>query len=264
MTLRIPPRSKTRGGTAYVERGEGEPVVLIHGVGLRLEAWSPQIESLASTHRVIAVDMPGHGSSDHIRPGSDLPAFVEWFVGALDDLGLDSANVAGHSMGALIAGGCAVSAPERVQRVALLCPVHRRDAAASIAVRARAAEIAAGRVDPTAPLSRWFGDEREPAAICHDVESWLVSVDLQAYANAYGAFAEGDAVYADDWPRVVCPALFLTAEHDQNSTPAMARELASITPHGEAVVVANHRHMVNLTAPDQVTDALRHWLNRKV
>jgi pimeloyl-ACP methyl ester carboxylesterase len=132
MTSRTPPRSKTIHGAAYVDAGEGEPVVLIHGVGLRLEAWAPQIESLAATHRVIAVDLPGHGASSPIGQGSRLDSFVDWLVAALDDLGLDSVNVAGHSMGALIAGGCAVTAPERVRRVALLSAVHRRERAGSV------------------------------------------------------------------------------------------------------------------------------------
>src|SRR4249919_3380770 len=264
MTSPTRPRSKTPHGAAYVDIGDGDPVVLVHGVGLRLEAWEPQIESLAATHRVIAVDLPGHGASAPIEPGSGLAAFIEWFVGVLDDLALDSANIAGHSMGALIAGGCAVAAPERVQRVALVCGVHRRDCAAASAVRARAAEIAAGKVDPIAPLARWFGDESlatEPYSL---TKTWLGSVDVGAYATAYGAFAEGDDLYADSWPEVACPALFLTGELDPNSTPQMSRDMADAAPRGEACIVAGHRHMVNMTAPDEVTAALRHWLTRKV
>jgi pimeloyl-ACP methyl ester carboxylesterase len=167
-------------------------------------------------------------------------------------------------MGALIAGGCAVTAPERVQRVALLSAVHRRDDASSSAVKARAAEIAAGKVDTIAPLSRWFGDgcvESEPYLL---VREWLAAVDVEAYATAYGAFAEGDVVYADRWPDVTCPALFLTGELDPNSTPQMSLDLAAAAPHGEACIIADHRHMVNMTAPDEVTAALRHWLTRKV
>ena len=64
------PRKKTAGGTAYHEAGSGEPVVLIHGVGMRLEAWAPQIKSLSGGHRVIAVDMPGHGGSAKLPVGS--------------------------------------------------------------------------------------------------------------------------------------------------------------------------------------------------
>ncbi len=264
MTFPTRLRSSTPHGAAYVDAGEGEPMVFIHGVGLRLEAWAPQIESLAATHRVIAFDLPGHGASSPIGRGSGLAAFVDWFVAALDDLGLDSVNLAGHSMGALIAAGCAITEAERVRRVGLLSAVHRRDGAASSAVKARAAEIAAGNVDPIAPLSRWFGDECVASEPYRLVKEWLAAVDIEAYATAYGAFAEGDVLYADRWPGVTCPALFLTGEHDPNSTPKMSLDLAAAAPHGEACIIAEHRHMVNMTAPDEVTAALRHWLTRKV
>ena len=52
----------------------------------------------------------------------------------------------------------------------------------------------------------------------------LATVDPQGYATAYSAFATGDDVYADAWPTVACPALFLTGEHDANSSPQMARD----------------------------------------
>jgi pimeloyl-ACP methyl ester carboxylesterase len=263
MVFRIPPRSTTPHGAAYVDAGQGEPVVLIHGVGLRLEAWAPQLESLAATHRVIAVDLPGHGTSSPIGQGSGLAEFVDWFTTTLDDLGLDSVNVAGHSMGALIAGGCAVTAPERVRRVALLSAVHCRDRAAASAVMARAAEIAAGKLDPIAPLSRWFGDDCSASEPYLLVKDWLTAVDMEAYATAYGAFAEGDDLYAARWPGVACPALLLTGELDPNSTPQMSRDLAAAAPDAEACIIAGHRHMVNMTAPDEVTTALRHWLTRK-
>ncbi len=257
-------RCSKKHDVAYIDVGEGEPVVLIHGVGLKLDAWTPQIESLSRTHRVIALDMPGHGGSAPIEPGSMLPAFVEWLICALDDLGLDMANVAGHSMGALIAGGCAITAPERVRRVALLSAVHRRDEAASAAVRARAMEIAAGRLDRLAPLSRWFGADCRESEPYQQIAAWLREVDIEGYATAYGAFAEGDRVYADSWATVACPALFLTAELDTNSTPQMSQDLAAASQNGEACVIAGHRHMVNMTAPEAVNAALQHWLTRKV
>ena len=257
-------RCSTPHGTAYVDVGEGEPLVLIHGVGLRLEAWAPQISALAATHRVIALDLPGHGASSPIAAGSRLPAFVDWLVEALDDLGLGSANVAGHSLGALIAGGCTITYPSVVRRVALLNPIHRRDLAASVAVKARVAEIETGLFDPTAPLTRWFGDGSVGSDTYQLVKGWLADVDIPAYATAYNAFAEGDDGYADRWPEVRCPALFLTGGGDPNSTPQMARDLAAETPLGEVRIVADHRHMVNMTAPDEVTAALQQWLTREV
>ncbi|WP_312858733.1 alpha/beta fold hydrolase [Rhizobium sp. G21] len=59
----IPQRCKTPSGAAYAVAGAGDPLVLIHGVGMRLEAWTPQIEALSKRFEVIAVDLPGHGES---------------------------------------------------------------------------------------------------------------------------------------------------------------------------------------------------------
>ncbi|MGF6478327.1 alpha/beta fold hydrolase [Paraburkholderia sp. JPY419] len=56
----------------YLEQGSGEPLVLIHGVGMQALAWYPQIEGLSSGLRVISVDMPGHGRSDPLEPGAGL------------------------------------------------------------------------------------------------------------------------------------------------------------------------------------------------
>lgn len=258
--LTTPQRSRTRHGAAYRLAGAGEPVVLIHGVGLRLEAWEPQFEHLSRTHCVVAVDMPGHGESAPLAPGAELPAFVDWLGAVLDDLGLERVNVAGHSMGALIAGGAAASFGGRIARVALVNGVHRRSPEASAAVIARAAEIAAGRIDLDGPLRRWFGEEGGESEPCRLTRGWLSAVDPEGYATAYSAFARGDAVYADAWPRVRCPALFLTGGNDPNSTPDMARTMARAAPDGRAVVIEGHQHMVNLTAPDRVNAILSDWL----
>ena len=158
MTCTIPRRSETRSGATYVAEGAGEPLVLIHGVGLRLEAWTAQIEGLSATHRVIALDMPGHGGSAPLPRDAQLPDFVAWLAQALDDLGLERANLAGHSMGALITGGMVAEHPDRLDRVGLLCGVHRRTPEAAAAVRARAE--ACGTVSATAPGRSLAGSGR--------------------------------------------------------------------------------------------------------
>ncbi|MBX3567493.1 MAG: alpha/beta hydrolase [Rhizobiaceae bacterium] len=257
-------RRKTHRGAAYAIWGEGEPLLLIHGVGMRIEAWTPQIRALSGTHRVIAVDMPGHGESDRLPKEARLPAFVAWLAGVLEELGLDRVNVAGHSMGALIAAGLAASHGPRIRRVALLNSVFRRDAAARAAVLARAEAIASGSFDAAGPLARWFGPDEQESRAYRLTRGWLRAVDVEGYATAYRAFAEGDEIYADAWPGVTCPALFLTGQGDPNSTPAMAEAMAALAPSGEACIVPGHRHMVNLTAPGLVNDALARWLSREV
>lgn len=242
------------------EPGRRDAVLLIHGVGMRAEAWAPQIDTLSQHFRVIAPDMPGHGGSTPLPPDARLPDFVAWAARLVEALDLGPVNLAGHSMGALVAAGLAVERPDLVRRLALLNAVHLRPPEARTAVLARADQIAQGQTDVTGPLSRWFG-AGDPA-IRNRVAGWLETVDPQGYATAYRAFATGDAAYADRLSQIRCPALVLTGEGDLNSTPQMSRDMAGAMPQGYPLIVAGHRHMVNLTAPYIVTDALKDWLRR--
>lgn len=244
-----------------IEAGAGEPLLLIHGVGMRAEAWAPQIAALAPDHRVIAVDMPGHGDSDPLPGQPQLPDYVAWAARVIQALGLGPVSVAGHSMGSLIAGGLAVEHPELVRRAALLNGVHRRSPAARAAVLARAAEIAAGAGGIEAPLARWFSPDQ--ADLRDAVAGWLRKVSPAGYAAAYRAFAEGDGIYADRLDEIRCPLLVLTGDGDANSTPAMTEAMAAMAPKGRAVVITGHRHMVNLTAPEAVSAELQRWLSIK-
>ena len=106
--------------------------------------------------------------------------------------------------------------------------------------------------------ARWFGPGDETCRAT--VAGWLRGVDPAGYAAAYRAFAEGDDVYADRIGAIRCPLLVLTGDGDANSTPAMAGAMAAMAGRGRAVVIAAHRHMVNLTAPDRVTAEMRTWL----
>ena len=250
----------SNGDTRYVQAGAGAPVLLLHGVGLQAEAWGPQIAALSADHRVIALNMPGHGGSDLLAAGADLPAYVAWAAEAIRALGISPVAVAGHSMGAFIAAGLAIEHPDLIARVAVLNGVHRRTDAARAAVQARALEIAQGNGDLETPLRRWFGDSASEQLCRAQVANWLSQVSTAGYAAAYSAFAGGDVFYADRWHEIRCPALALTGDGDANSTGEMAQAMAAAAQNGRAVVISGHRHMVNLTAPETVSAALRDWL----
>ncbi len=256
-TLRLSKSGKT---VALRDHGSGETVLLIHGVGMQSAAWAPQIDALSKTHRLIAVDMPGHGGSDPLPPAATLPAYVAWCHDLVRSLDLGPLSIAGHSMGALIAGGFAVEHPDLTSRVCLINGVYRRDQAARSAVVARARQIKAGQIDLEKPLRRWFGDSPAEVTARDQVATWLAAVDQQGYATAYAAFAEGDATYASRYAEIACPFLAITGSDDPNSTPEMSQAMAAQCPNGQAVIVDGHRHMVNLTAPDIVSNHLSTWL----
>lgn len=249
---------------SYCRVGQGEPVVLLHGVGMQAAAWWPQIEALANTHDVIALNLPGHGTSHRLQAEASLTDYVAWLDEVLETLALRPVNLAGHSMGALIAAGYAASHPETVLRVALLNGVFCRSEEARAAVIARADQMQKGTFDLETPLKRWFGGSASEQAVQQQVRHWLSDVDLQGYATAYAAFARGDSTYAQDIDLIECPFLALTGGDDPNSTPGMSEQMAGRVVQGRAVVVPEHRHMVNLTAPEVVNAELRHWLGAAV
>ncbi len=90
---------------AFERHGAGEPLVLVHGIGHRRQAWYPVLDQLAEQREVILVDLPGHGASDPLetggRPISDvLSGEFRTFLG---QQGLDRPHVAGNSLGGRIA-----------------------------------------------------------------------------------------------------------------------------------------------------------------
>ncbi|MFB7466700.1 alpha/beta fold hydrolase [Streptomyces sp. NPDC056224] len=96
------PRTAT---VSYERKGAGEPLLLLHGIGHHLQAWHPVTDILAAEHDVIAVDLPGFGSSDPLPAGVpyDL-ATVTPALGALcAALGVERPHVAGNSLGGLLA-----------------------------------------------------------------------------------------------------------------------------------------------------------------
>ncbi|EXB49332.1 alpha/beta fold hydrolase [Acinetobacter sp. 1000160] len=248
----------------YFEQGEGEPLVLIHGVGMQAAAWYPQIEFFSKHYRVISVDMPGHGQSTKLADDAQLQDFVDWSIELIIALDVGAVNLAGHSMGSLITTGVSATRPDLVKRMAVLNGVYKRSAEAKDAVIQRAEALKTGHIDIETPLQRWFGQSEVERQAASKVKSWLQQVDMSGYATAYAAFAQGDAVYADQWPKIGCPALILTGTGDPNSTAEMAIQMASQAQKGKAIVIENERHMVNLTAPDQVNSAMQAWLETSV
>jgi pimeloyl-[acyl-carrier protein] methyl ester esterase len=107
---------KPRISLRVTEVGDGEPTMFLHGFSLCTAHWAPLLAQLPSL-RSIAIDMPGHGGSDGVDfRGVDLRRwFKDMLISFLDELGLDSVHVVGHSQGAFIGLGLALDAPERVR-----------------------------------------------------------------------------------------------------------------------------------------------------
>lgn len=99
-----------------VEIGEGAPTVLLHGFSLGVALWAPLLTRL-SDRRLIAIDMPGHGASDGVDfDGINLRTWFDaTLTELLDEIGVETVDVIGHSQGAMLGLFLALDRPDRVQ-----------------------------------------------------------------------------------------------------------------------------------------------------
>ncbi len=258
MTWTTRPRSEGAGQIAYWRDGTGPALILIHGVGLRAEAWAALAPQLANRFTLYAVDMPGHGASP-LGTVRALPDYVDRLHAFAKALG-EPVSIAGHSMGAMIALELAARDPDLVSGVAALNAIYRRSPEAAQAVQQRAASLATqDRPSPDPTLARWFGpNPTGPDADAADAcRHWLTDCDHRGYATAYGVFAHHDGPDDDRLAALSMPALFQTGAQDPNSTPQMSRDMAERAPNAAADTVQDAAHMMPMTHPQAVADALR-------
>lgn len=244
------------GDLSYVHSGGGPLIVLIHGVGLRADAWCGQIDALSTDFTVMAIDLPGHGASVLPEGNRTLADYSDAIAAALPGPAL----VVGHSMGAMIALDMAIRFPDQVRGVVALNAIYRRSVVARDAVMARAASLD-GRTmaDPSATLERWFGvalsSEREAC------RTWLRDVDPAGYAMAYRVFADENGPSDAQLASLTCPALFVTGSKEPNSTVAMSHSMAALAPQGRGIIIDDAAHMMPMTHAAQVNAALQDFAN---
>jgi 2-hydroxy-6-oxonona-2,4-dienedioate hydrolase len=168
----------------YLVAGSGEPVVLVHGIGLSCECWLRNVEALAQRHTVLAPDLLGHGFADAVDYGSDASQVVNArHIAALAaSLGIESYSVAGSSYGGLVAALMYFEQPQRVRKLVLIgtASTFQSDEDQAKALRAAAANARQAMGNPTLESCR-----RRVQAIVHDpsiVPDEMLWPQLTSYA----------------------------------------------------------------------------------
>jgi pyruvate dehydrogenase E2 component (dihydrolipoamide acetyltransferase) len=118
------------------DQGEGEPLVLLHGVATSRLVWSRVIAPLARRRRVIALDVPGFGESAPAGPGFELERVADML---LDGLGLQRFDLVGHSLGGAVAVATAARHPDAVEKLVLVAPAGLEPRPARVAAALGAA-----------------------------------------------------------------------------------------------------------------------------
>lgn len=222
--------------------GGGTPVVLVHGLGMSSRSFRDVMALLSTDHHVIALDLPGCGDSPRHDEALGVDQLVAVLREWLDVLGIERADLVGHSLGGQVVGRLARRHPERVRRLVLL----------------------AASPDPSAPRI-WH----KAARLAKDAvrEPWpVVRYAIGAYLRAHKILAAQtleDALQADprrNAPQIGAPTLVVQGDRDPVVTLAWSRELAALIPDGRLAVIPGGTHAVPAQSPRELAELLRDFL----
>ena len=121
--------AEVNGINLYYEiHGAGRPMILLHGGLMSGEMFEPILPALAERHRVITVDLQGHGRTADVDRPMDIRLMADDIAALIDHLGLDQPDIVGYSLGGGVALLTAVKYPEKVRRLVSAAAHVRRDA----------------------------------------------------------------------------------------------------------------------------------------
>jgi pimeloyl-ACP methyl ester carboxylesterase len=110
----------------YEVYGKGKPLLLLHGAFMTIEAnWGEMIPELSKTRKVIAIEMQGHGHTPYFERKLDLANLASDVIGVMNYLKVDSADVAGYSMGGSVAYQVAIQNPKRVTKLVIISSTYK-------------------------------------------------------------------------------------------------------------------------------------------
>jgi pimeloyl-ACP methyl ester carboxylesterase len=257
----------------YLERGQGAPIVLLHGNGAMIEDWvaSGLLHRLSQTNRVIAFDRPGFGHSD--RPRSTVwtaEAQAELVAGALRQLGIEKPLVVGHSWGALVTLALALDHPGLASCIVLLGGYYYPSVRGDVLFASQPAipgigdamrytvSPLLGRALSPAVAKKVFS----PAPVPEKFESFPMDMALRpsqirAEAAEAALMIPAAAVLSRRFGELDLPVTIVAGTGDKMVDPTdQAERLHEALPGSRLLLIEGSGHMVHYTATDAVAAAI--------
>ncbi|NUT44444.1 MAG: alpha/beta hydrolase [Thermoactinospora sp.] len=243
--------------------GEGPPLLLVHGWGADSHQWSWHIDALAARHRVIAVDLRGHGYSSVPETGNTPRAMAEDLNTLLDRLDVPEAIPVGHSMGAQVVSILAVEHPGRVPRLVTLDPGYGMSQDLAQSFPGMIAGLRGERPHAVAEeIDRWCTTSATPAVIRRWHKRRLYGMPPHVLAEAFEAmFTAPEAIGVrpasdEHLARRRCPVLSIWADRERADWEAGLLK----HPGSKVVCWEGSGHRLHEERPAEFVRVLEGWL----
>jgi 3-oxoadipate enol-lactonase len=250
----------------YVDtKGEGMPLLLLHAFPMSARMWEPQLDALGDRWRVIAPDLKGFGASDapDDRAAYSMESYAAEVEGLLDNVGLETAVIAGLSMGGYIAMALLRRNPRLFRGLVLADTRAEADPPEGVARRTEQQQLVeSGRISEVGEMI--IGALLSPTSrsarpdVVEKVRS-LMDNPPQAYIGALEAMKKRPDS-TSDLDSVQVPSLVMVGEDDALTPPDAARTMHERIKGSRLVTLPEAGHLSNLEAPEAFNGALAELL----
>jgi 3-oxoadipate enol-lactonase len=245
----------------HISAGAGSPVVLLHPIAMRAEFWSDVAERLGRSHRVVSLDLRGHGQNPPAEAPFSIDDLADDVIALTRELSLGPTTFVGCSLGGMVAQGVALRAPDLVSGLVLANTTHTMGEKGAEVMQKRAEESFKG-LDQTvdADIARWFCEpfrQAHPQTV-EKVRGWALENDPRTVGHGWQAISRLD--YEDRLGGVTQPVLVTTGELDPASPPEGAERTAAVFPNGRYSEIAGCGHFLPIERPDAFADLVSAFL----
>lgn len=243
----------------FQDRGSGSEVIVFAGsLGTNHHMWFPQVQELSKSYRTIAYDQLGHGKSPVPEGPYSIAQLGEAALDLLDHLNVERVSFVGLSIGGMVGQWLAANAPDRIERLVLLCttahfpsPDPWLERAARVRTDGGAGQIAADIV------SRWLTPDYA-AAHSERVDALVTMVgdqNAEGYASCCEALATMDLRGA--LPKITAPTLVIGGAQDLAIPPENQEFLADNINNARLEILGPGAHVVSIERADDVNALIR-------
>jgi pimeloyl-ACP methyl ester carboxylesterase len=249
-----------------IELGEGPPMLFVHGLSGSWPNWLEQLPLFAADHRVLAIDLPGFGSSPMPEDRDiTISGYARLLDRLLGKLGIDAAAVVGNSMGGFISAELAIAHPQRVERLVLVSAAGISTYAEPRVARAIPSIRRTERI--LAATGAWVASKSDTVARRPRLREAALNVVMRhpdrippalaaeqirgagkpGFLPALQAILEYD--FRDRLPEIACPTLIVWGDSDRLVNVRDADTFAELIPNSRKVIFEDTGHVAMLERP---------------
>ncbi|MGK2931682.1 MAG: alpha/beta fold hydrolase [Solirubrobacterales bacterium] len=275
-------RFRTADGrrTRSIESGQGETVVLLHGISGHAETWARNVAHLGQSYRVHALDMLGHGFTDKPSIEYSIQALGEHVLGFLDAIGAQRAHLVGQSLGGWVAGWLAIHHPDRIASLVSVTGAGLQLNEADAAITARVGHKV-GEATMRAVTSPTLASVRTRLEwLVHDptiITDELVQTRLQMYTRPdFLAIADQlvtsfttrpdplELLTSERLSRIACPTLVLWTKQNPTMPWSVGKRASEVIPGAAWYLMDRAGHWPQFEKPAEFNAVLGHFLESVV